>query len=262
MKLTKEILEAVNKGIKLALDDYEDIEDSVSSNNDIISSSEDIKKYITINQITVDLGLPSGTLWCKYNLGTNQRKLTQSADAWYGKYYAWGETRERTIYSWERYKYAIAKYNTITKYNVSQDYAYGVYGESYLDNFSILRPEDDAATKYLGKPFHIPTTEQIVELIANTKAHHKENYLGVNGLNGVLYVSNINGNKIFFPNAGYKNAMNKQEDEYTHRGRSGRYWTSNLFVHDSRDAYAYTTPNCLVTSLERRCGFSIRPVCN
>jgi len=35
----------------------------------------------------VDLGLPSGTLWCKYNLGSS--KLT-IGDA--GNFYAWGET--------------------------------------------------------------------------------------------------------------------------------------------------------------------------
>ena len=39
----------------------------------------------------IDLGLPSGTLWCKYNVGvTNPNRLNTAKD-WYGNYYAWGE---------------------------------------------------------------------------------------------------------------------------------------------------------------------------
>jgi hypothetical protein len=38
----------------------------------------------------VDLGLPSGTLWCKYNLGVNPNCLTNPVN-WFGDYYAWGE---------------------------------------------------------------------------------------------------------------------------------------------------------------------------
>ena len=43
----------------------------------------------------VDLGLPSRTLWCKYNLGVDPTQLTKSED-WYGQYYAWGELEEKT----------------------------------------------------------------------------------------------------------------------------------------------------------------------
>lgn len=39
----------------------------------------------------VDLGLPSGTKWMKYNLGVDPKQLISSTD-WYGLYYQWGET--------------------------------------------------------------------------------------------------------------------------------------------------------------------------
>ena len=40
----------------------------------------------------IDLGLPSRTLWCRYNLGVNPTKLLTPED-WYGDYYAWGELK-------------------------------------------------------------------------------------------------------------------------------------------------------------------------
>jgi hypothetical protein len=45
----------------------------------------------------VDLGLPSGTLWCKYNLGVDSNKL-KTAKQWYGDYYAWGELESNKTY--------------------------------------------------------------------------------------------------------------------------------------------------------------------
>ena len=64
----KKILEAITKGIQLALDDYEDkdLNEPLSSKHDIIRNDETIS--LLVNNF-VDLGLPSGTLWCKYNLG-------------------------------------------------------------------------------------------------------------------------------------------------------------------------------------------------
>ena len=46
----------------------------------------------------VDLGLPSGILWAKYNVGATSPEE-------YGGYYAWGETEEKSSYTWENYKY-------------------------------------------------------------------------------------------------------------------------------------------------------------
>jgi len=61
----------------------------------------------------VDLGLPSGTLWCKCNLGAN-------TETEYGDYYSWGELITKSEYTEENYMHD--------------------------DNFKQLPPEYDVAT--------------------------------------------------------------------------------------------------------------------
>jgi hypothetical protein len=44
----------------------------------------------------IDLGLPSGTKWFKYNFGVDYKKLDKMPkdsipEDWFGDYYAWGE---------------------------------------------------------------------------------------------------------------------------------------------------------------------------
>ena len=69
MKTYKQILEAVNRGIQLALDDFDD-EDQVQNNikSKQVQNRDYTKEYLDLMYDIVDLGLPSGTLWCKYNL--------------------------------------------------------------------------------------------------------------------------------------------------------------------------------------------------
>ena len=45
-----------------------------------------------IDSRAVDLGLPSGTLWEKYNVGASKAEE-------YGDHYAWGETEIKTSYT-------------------------------------------------------------------------------------------------------------------------------------------------------------------
>ena len=91
MKNYKQILEAINKGIQLALDDFDD-EDQVQNNikSKQVQNRDYTKEYLDLMNDVVDLELPSKTLWCKYNLGVNQNQLIIPKD-WYGDYYAWGE---------------------------------------------------------------------------------------------------------------------------------------------------------------------------
>lgn len=46
----------------------------------------------------VDLGLPSGILWAGWNVGASRPEE-------YGGYYAWGETEEKSEYTFKNYKY-------------------------------------------------------------------------------------------------------------------------------------------------------------
>lgn len=100
----------------------------------------------------VDLGLDSGLLWAKCNMGTTDP--TQPGD-----YYAWGETSTKKEYYADNYKhYKIGEYTIkrITKYNAE-------------DGKTVIDPDDDAARVNLGVGYRIPTQEDWKELLEDCK---------------------------------------------------------------------------------------------
>ena len=98
----------------------------------------------------VDLGLASGLLWAKYNIGTT--KPTEPGD-----YYAWGETSTKKEYYSSNYKHFKAKYNIeVLKYNEK-------------DGKEVLELEDDAARANLGVGYRIPTKADWEELLEDCK---------------------------------------------------------------------------------------------
>lgn len=100
----------------------------------------------------VDLGLASGLLWAKYNIGTTEP--TQL-----GNYYAWGETSPKKKYYSDNYKYFIWKgddLKRISKYNEE-------------DGKTVLDLEDDAARANLGVGYRIPTKADWEELLEDCK---------------------------------------------------------------------------------------------
>lgn len=97
----------------------------------------------------VDLGLSSGLLWAKCNMGTT--KPTEPGD-----YYAWGETSTKKEYYNATYKhYKTNEYGAIKKILK--------YNEG--DGKTVLELEDDAANAYLGVGYRIPTKEDWEELL-------------------------------------------------------------------------------------------------
>ena len=64
MNLNKQILEAVHRGIKLALDDYENIgpNSSISRDNDVIDSEDVLQHYAKFYGIIEKLGMPVKTV--------------------------------------------------------------------------------------------------------------------------------------------------------------------------------------------------------
>ena len=109
----------------------------------------------------VDLGLPSGLLWAKKNIGAETEE-----DA--GLYFQWGDTvgytaeqvgtgEGKKTFDATDYKYINIDGTTltITKYNSE-------------DNKISLDVSDDAARTILGDTWRIPTKEEYEELIANT----------------------------------------------------------------------------------------------
>lgn len=103
----------------------------------------------------VDLGLPSGTLWAKMNVGAKSETDP-------GLYFAWGETEGHADASTKAFTWADYKFNpsgdgkTFTKYNST-------------DNKVVLDAEDDAASVNMGGEWHMPNEEQCVELFKETK---------------------------------------------------------------------------------------------
>lgn len=96
----------------------------------------------------VDLGLNSGLLWAKCNMGTT--KPTELGD-----HYAWAENSTKKKYYADNYKhYVWGEYDLkrIKKYNAE-------------DGKTVIEPDDDAARVNLGVGYRIPTQEDWKELL-------------------------------------------------------------------------------------------------
>jgi uncharacterized protein (TIGR02145 family) len=114
----------------------------------------------------VDLGLPSGTLWAKCNVGA-------TTETGYGNYYMYGKGA--------------------TQY---------VNGDTpYAGTENPLAAAADTATQVMGDGWHMPTQAQVQELFDNTTSTWETNFNG-SGVNGRKYTA-ANGNYIFIPAAGY-----------------------------------------------------------
>lgn len=135
----------------------------------------------------VDLGLPSGIKWAKCDLGKTSPEK-------YGDKYAWGET-------W-------------TKWNIDYYYFTDIVEGQYTkydsrDKRFFLEKEDDVAYLRLGEGWRYPTWNEMQELIDNCTVTEST----LNGWPGVMFVSKINNNYIFF---GYR----------TKGSTGGLRWTS------------------------------------
>lgn len=140
----------------------------------------------------VDLGLPSGIRWASCNIGA-------TTPEGYGYYFAWGETDSKKDYSWATYKYANVGefyHYKFTKY--CTDASSGDNG--FIDNKTVLEPEDDAATANWGDVWRMPTDAEWTEL----REQCTWTWTAQNGMNGYQVASKTNGNSIFLPAAGFR----------------------------------------------------------
>ena len=260
MKNYNKILEAVNKGIQLALDDFDDEEQVQNIKSKQVQNRDYTKEYLDLMKVAVDLGLPSGTLWCKYNLEAYPELDSHPfAVDFYGNYYAWGETKVKINY----------QFDTLT-------FCDGIHLTKYCekDGLTQLLPEDDAAyikQKCHNFKFHIPTKEQCEELLKYTDKQWVTNFKfkgkPVNGLNGVIFTSKINGNELFFPAAGYMDVDHTKDKKIS----GGIQTSTNAFGQDDiKDYYKayflhfdsdFSQPAYIDIDYRGR-GLNIRPVVN
>ena len=101
----------------------------------------------------VDLGLASGLLWAKCNMGT-----TDPTEL--GNYYAWGVTSTTKKYNNAYYKhYKTDEYGSVKK----------ILKYNEEDGKTVLDLEDDAARANFGVGYRIPTQEDWKELLEDCK---------------------------------------------------------------------------------------------
>ena len=184
----------------------------------------------------VDLGLPSGLKWAKFNIGAN-------APEEHGGYFAWGETTEKNVYSWGWY--------------LCQQSECGTSADPFIKNYQsagtyILGPAYDAAHIQWGGRWRMPTQDDLNELKENCSCEKTT----VNGVSGYRYTG-WNGNSIFLPDGQIKNGPNLTSDFYKRA-----YWTSYCMYYSfstAQQASAFA-PNGNLYKIDRAYGLAIRPV--
>ena len=162
--------------------------------------------------------MPSGTLWATCNVGAQ--------NPWdYGDYFAWGETKNKTSYTWDNYKYANKDAYKLTKYCYDKQNGHG----GYTDTLSALEVKDDAAAAK-NKNWRTPTVAEFDEL---KECCHWE-WTQEHGVNGYVVTSKENSNRIFLPASGNKYG---DKDTTFNIGRIGIYWLSSLSSDTKKEPY-------------------------
>ena len=175
----------------------------------------------------VDLGLPSGILWAKYNVGATSPEE-------YGGYYAWGETEEKSSYTWENYKYLNSA------------------SESYINiGSNICGTTYDVAHMEWGEGARMPTHNEIKELLQ---------YCSKNRTTEGFDFIGPNGNKINLPLAGGKEYTLFGTNEYAYYRSGSQYNDPDYYDEDDVYCLIFEDEWYIDPDQSRQYGFSIRPV--
>lgn len=191
------------------------------------------------NVESVDLGLPSGTLWANMNIGANS--VTE-----YGNYFSWGETSIREYHNFYQKYDPLFKVTensyidddgfTVTdkiqgyiKYVKKTDATTCGY-DGFYDDKTDLESVDDAACVLWGEDWKLPTEAQWREL----ESECTWQAVTLNGINGYKVIGKDN-KYIFLPKGGY--CYNEWSENY--KGEYACYWSSSL-SYSSEEAYGFT----------------------
>ena len=189
----------------------------------------------------VDMGLPSGTLWAKKNLGA-------TAETGWGWYFSWGNIDPH-------------------QEGAGYDFSQAVYDATPAASISTnLTAANDMATQNLGTKWRLPTMADFVELCNSSYTEYvdasgnvisgTDKLTTVNSVKGLRIRSKKNGNILFFPCAGYYGGTSLYS-----RGSDGLYWSSSwISATHARDLYFNSGGVNPQGNYGRRYGFSVRPV--
>lgn len=173
------------------------------------------------------MGLPSGVQWASCNVGAEK-----PSDL--GLYFSWGNIEGHAEDS--GYDFSQNVYNTTPAAEISAN----------------LSLSQDAARAILGEPWRMPTTAEFQELLNNC-THVWET---INGVDGILFTSNLNGNTLFLPAAGYYNGTS-----LINRRSGGNYWSSTYDSESNARSLLFSSSNIFPQGNSvRRYGFSVRAV--
>ena len=189
--------------------------------------------------IAVDMGLPSGTLWCDRNVGA---KFPED----YGAFFSWGNTDphypNRDNMDW-------GDDDDGFDYSFDSDTYEKTAGYKLEGNIDMAH---DAARVNMGEPWQMATEEQIKELFDNCDWVRKT----INGINGYLVTSKVNGNAIFFPASGLGGGTS-----WYGRGANGGSWSSSWgSARGARGLLFFSGGVLPQDSGGRYYGFAVRPV--
>jgi hypothetical protein len=225
---------------------YRDSSDDLKPNVPLYEGNKTVYYNYPTPPITyeyVDLGLPSATKWATQNVGAKK-----PSD--YGLYFQWGDTVGYTADQ-------VGTGDGQKKFAIDEsDYKFGVYPNysKYTTTGATLDLEDDAAHVNMGGDWHMPSTDQIEELIDNTT----RKWTTIDGVSGRLFTSKKDGSKsIFIPAAG-----DAWDGSFYDSGGVGSVWSSVLstgFVDLGQDLH-FSSVNASLDYSYRSYGYSVRGV--
>ena len=189
----------------------------------------------------VDLGLK--VKWATCNVGASK--------PWeYGDYFAWGETKPKTDYSWSTYKFTTGGVGTFTFTNYTGS------------DKTVLDAADDAAAANWGGAWRMPTYEEVQDLLDNCtwewQAAGNTTFGGVAGYKVTSKKTGYTDKYIFLPAAGGRSGTDVLFDA----GSWCRYWSSSLVADSPMLAYSTIIGSeyKIWGNCTRDCGFTVRPV--
>lgn len=170
----------------------------------------------------VDLGL--SVKWASHNVGASSPEDP-------GGYYSWGETEEKSDYTWNTY--------SIGKNDIGD-----IYGTEY-----------DVAYVKWGKEWRMPTQAEMLELESKCTFEWAKR----NGNKGIV-VTGPSGNTIFLPAGGAKYSLS---EGISGKNEKVKYWSgSHAEYNDAGGSLRIQQLRTGSLSHVRYAGFNVRPVSN
>ena len=194
--------------------------------------------------VFVDLGITDykgqKIMWAAQNMGASSP--TESGD-----YYAWGELKPKSEYSWSNYQFGNGQDENVPEYGAS-----------------VLKTDDDVAYQKLGEQCFVPSLDDMELLTNDSDWQYTSNYQGSGVAGFIIYKKKYDAaytaddNHIFMPMAGSYSGT-----ELTGQGTKGNYWLNfpiyqraiSFMLVDEEGKQYYSG------SYSDRCiGMNIRPV--